>query len=90
MKTNKEEGAPAYNVNTRAAGAMIHSGSSVTGMQKYMKSLEVPPIIVRTLKKQERETGITIGKFPKNPIKTQPNWGRIYEAVLLLRNMLLI
>ena len=38
-----------------AAGAMIHSGFSVTGMQKFMASLEVPPVIVRTFKKTEKE-----------------------------------
>ena len=35
-------------VNTKAAGATIHSGLSVTGMQNFMESLEVPPFNART------------------------------------------
>ena len=44
---------------------MIHSGLSVTGMQKFMVSLEVPPVSARTLKKREREIGVTIEKVAK-------------------------
>ena len=60
MKTSKSHqqkkiGAPVYDENAMAAGAMIHSGFSVTGMQKFMASLEVPPVIVRTFKKTEKE-----------------------------------
>ena len=58
----KKKGVPVYDVNKKAAGAMIHSGSSVTGMQKFMASLEIPPVSARTLKKRERETGVTIEK----------------------------
>ena len=49
----------------KATGAMIHSGLSVTGMQKFMVSLEVPPVSARTLKKREREIGVTIEKVAK-------------------------
>ena len=44
-----------YNMNTRAAGAMIHSGRSVTEMQKFFASLEVPSVSARTLEKRKRE-----------------------------------
>ena len=55
-----------YDVNTKAARTMIHSGFSVTGMKKIMESLAVPPVSARTLKKKEKEMGITIEKLPKN------------------------
>ena len=61
----KKKGAPVYDVNTKAAGAMIHSGLSVTGLQKFMASSEVPPVNARTLKKREREIGVTIEKVAK-------------------------
>ena len=50
----KKKGAPVYYVNTKAAGAIMHSGLSVTGMQKFMVSIEVPPVSSRTLKKREK------------------------------------
>ena len=34
-------------------------------MQKFMTSLEVPPVNARTLKKREREIGVTIEKVAK-------------------------
>ena len=61
----KKKGAPVYYVNTKAAGAMIHSGLSITGIQKFMASLEVPPVSVQTLKKREREIGVTIENVAK-------------------------
>ena len=57
----KKKGAPLYNVNTKAAGA-ICSGLLVTGMQKFMTSSEVPTVSAKTLKKREREIGVTIKK----------------------------
>ena len=54
-----------YDVNTKAAVAMIHSGLSVTGMQKFMASLKVLPDCGRTLKKREREIGVTVEKVAK-------------------------
>ena len=54
-----------YDMNTNAAGAMIDSGLSVTGMQKFMASLEVLPVSARTLTKREREIGVTIEKVAK-------------------------
>ena len=54
-----------YDMNTKAAGAMIDSGLSVTGMQKFMASLEVLPVSARTLTKREREIGVTIEKVAK-------------------------
>ena len=54
-----------YDVNTKAARAMIHSELSVTGMQKFMASLEAPPASARTLKKREREIEVTIEKAAK-------------------------
>ena len=54
-----------YDVNTKAAGAMIDSGLSVTGMQKFMASLEVLSVSARTLTKREREIGVTIEKVAK-------------------------
>ena len=36
-----------------------------TGMQKFMESLEVPPVSARTLKKREREIGVTIKRVVK-------------------------
>ena len=69
IKTRKshhvKKRAPVYDVNTKAAGGMIHSVLSVTGMHKFMASLDVPPVRVRTLKKREREIGITIEKVAK-------------------------
>ena len=67
MKTSKshhakKKGAPVYDEDAMAAGAMIHSGFSVTGMQKFMASLEVPPVIVRTFKKTEKEIRVTTEK----------------------------
>ena len=58
----KKRGAPVDDMNTKAAGATIHSGLSVTGMQKFMESLEVPPFSVRILKLRESEIGVTIEK----------------------------
>ena len=61
----KKKGAPVYYLNTKAAGAMIHSGLSITGMQKFMARLEVPPVSVQTLKNREREIGVTIENVAK-------------------------
>ena len=59
IKTSKshhvKRGASVYNMNTRALGAMIHSGRSVTEMQKFFASLEVPSVSARTLEKRKRE-----------------------------------
>ena len=44
----KKRGAAVDDVNTKAAGATIHSGLSVTGMQNFMENLEVPPFNART------------------------------------------
>ena len=44
---------------------MTHSGLSVTGMQRFMASLEVPPVSASTLKKRERDIGVTIEIFAK-------------------------
>ena len=54
-----------YNVNTKSGGAMIHSGLSAAGMQKFMARLEVPPTSARILKKRETEIGVTIEKNAK-------------------------
>ena len=35
----KTKGASVYDVNTKATGAMVHSGLSVTEMQKFTVSL---------------------------------------------------
>ena len=37
----------------------MNSGLSVTGMHKFTASLEIPPVRARTLKKREREIGVT-------------------------------
>ena len=56
----KKKGAQVYDVNTKTAGAILHSKLSVTEMQKYMASLNLPPVRAKTLKKREREIGVTI------------------------------
>ena len=61
----KKKGAPVYDVNTKTARAMIQSELSVTGMQKFMASLEVPTVSVRTLKRREREIGVKMEKVAK-------------------------
>ena len=38
-QARKTKGASVYDVNTKATGAMVHSGLSVTGMQKFTVSL---------------------------------------------------
>ena len=74
----KKKGAPAYHVNTKAAKFIIHFELSVTGMQKYMASLELPPVSARTLKMREIEIGVTIEKVAKNLVWMQLNCSRIY------------
>ena len=63
LKTNKshinKKRALVYNANTMAAGVMIHSGLSVTEMEKYKSSSEVPSVSGRTMKKREIEIGVT-------------------------------
>ena len=56
--------AAVYNVNTKIAGAMIHSGLSVTEMHKFMAS-SLAPVSTRALKKREREIGVSIENVPK-------------------------
>ena len=46
-------------MNTKASEAVMNSGLSVTGMHKFTASLEIPPVRARTLKKREREIGVT-------------------------------
>ena len=53
-------------MNTKSAGAIIHSELSVTRMYKFMASLEGPSAIARTLKKWKQEIGVTIEKDTKN------------------------
>ena len=48
----KKRGAPVYDVNTKTVGAMINSVLSVTGIKKFMASLEVPPVSAKALKKK--------------------------------------
>ena len=61
----KKEGTPVYDVNTKTAGAIRNSGLSVTGMQKYMASLEVPTVSASILKNREIEIRVTIEKVVK-------------------------
>ena len=61
----KKKGATVYDMNKKAAGAMIHSGLSVTGMQKFKATLEIPPLSARTLKKKERQIRVTLEKVAK-------------------------
>ena len=56
--------AAVYNVNIKVAGAIIHSGLSVTGMHKFMAS-SLAPVSTRALKKREREIGVTIENVAK-------------------------
>ena len=46
-------------MSTKASEAVMNSGLSVTGMHKFTASLEIPPVRARTLKKREREIGVT-------------------------------
>ena len=51
---------PIYDVNTKAAAAMINSGLSASGTQKYMSTIEVRPVTAKTLKRHEREIGMKV------------------------------
>ena len=62
----KKKGTPLYNMNTKAAGAMMHWELSVTGMQKIMASLEVSQFMQEHWKR-EKEIGVTIEKVAKKP-----------------------
>ena len=35
---------PIYDVNTKAAAAMINSGLSASGVQNFIATMEVPPV----------------------------------------------
>ena len=63
------KGVRVYDLNTKTSGAMINFGLSVTGMQKHIASIKVPPFTSGALKKRERETGIT-KKQPKHFVLT--------------------
>ena len=45
------KGIPVYDVNKKGAGAMIHSKLSFTGIQKFVASLEVPPVSAKNIEK---------------------------------------
>ena len=61
----KKERAPVHGLNTKAERSMIHSGLSVTGMQKFVESLEVSPVSATASEKREREIGVIIEKVAK-------------------------
>ena len=53
--------APVYDVNKKVAGAFR---LRVTGIQKFMTSLDVPPVSAKKIEK--REIGVTIRKLLKD------------------------
>ena len=50
----KKKGVPIYDINTKAAGVMIHAGLSGNGLRKFMAGVEVPPASMSALKKGKK------------------------------------
>ena len=61
----KNKRAAVHGLNTKAERSMINSGLSVTGMQKFVESLEVSPVSARASKKRERDIGAIKKKVAK-------------------------
>ena len=58
-------GVPIYDVNTKVASAMIHSGISQTAVRRFTSAMELPTPSVVTLKRREREIGPAFEKTAK-------------------------
>ena len=59
----KDKGPPIYDVNSKMATAMIHAGLSSTAVERFLRSLEIPPPDSKTLKRREREIGPAIERI---------------------------
>ena len=69
MKTCKTHrssaGRPIFDVNTKAAAAMIHAGMSHVAMERFASSLDIHPPGRKTLKRRERKIGSVIEKVAR-------------------------
>ena len=59
------KGRPIFDVNTKAAAAMIHAGMSQVAMERFASSLDIHPPGRKTLKRREREIGPIIEKVAR-------------------------
>ena len=57
---------PVYDINTKHASAMIHTGIGSLSLSRYIATLNIPPMTLRNTKKREREIGPQVGKFAKS------------------------
>ena len=46
-----------FDINTKVAGAMVHTGTSQQSLIRFMNSIEVPAADVKTLRLREQEAG---------------------------------
>ena len=53
-----KQGRHIFSVNTKVAGAIIHSGIGVHALERFMNAIEVPPASKTTIKAREREIGV--------------------------------
>ena len=58
-------GRPIFNVNTIAAGAMIHAGMSYAAMERFASTLDIHPPSRTATKRREREIGPVMEKVAR-------------------------
>ena len=63
--TSVQKGRPAYDVNTKSALAILSSGIAVAQANKFLATLNVPPMSERSTKKREREIGLVVEQVAK-------------------------
>ena len=79
LRCVKKKRAPVYDMNTKAVRGMIHSGLSVTGIQKITTSLRGTTSQCKNIEKEGKRNGSGNRKnVLKNLVWMQLNWTRIY------------
>ena len=59
-------GRPAYDVNTRSSPGVISAGLGMTQANKFLATMDVPPISLKSLNVREREIGPAVEKLAKS------------------------
>lgn len=73
MHSGGSRGPKIFDVNTKAAAAMIHTGIGETHITDFFNILNIPPPARKTIKKREREVGQSFEKIAKKSCEDSLN-----------------
>ena len=60
---HKQQGRPIFDINTKLATGLIHSGLSIASVQRFLECLEIPPPSSKCFKAREREVGPVVERI---------------------------